>query len=217
MKDKRIYILVDNDSWILPYAKKLESKLSTLGYFVLFIRESNEIGEGWINFMLGCTKIIGLDLLKRNQHNLVVHESDLPQGRGFAPMSWQIIEGKNVIPICLIEASAEVDSGLIWIKDKIKLKGTELCKDWRDLQGRKTVDLCYRFVEDYENLKPYPQIGESSFYERRKSENSRLDIKKSIEEQFNLLRIVDNERYPAFFELAGKRYILKIEKADETI
>jgi methionyl-tRNA formyltransferase len=215
VKNKKIFILVDNDSWILPYAKKLEIRLKALGHPVQFIRESKEIGEGWINFMLGCTKIITLDFLKRNRHNLVIHESDLPQGRGFAPIAWQIIEGKNEIPICLIEAEAEADSGVIWIRDELKLNGTELCSEWRALQGDKTVELCCRFVEEYEALKPTLQIGEPSNYERRRPENSRLDIKKSIEEQFSLLRTVDNERYPAFFELAGKRYILKIENVDD--
>ena len=209
--NKMIFILVDNESWILPYANKLEHKLKALGYLVQFIRDSKEIGKGWINFMLGCTKLISSDLLKKNRHNLVVHESNLPQGRGFAPMAWQIIEGNNEIPVCLIEAEGEADSGVIWIRDKIILNGTELCDEWRTLQGEKTVELCCRFVEEYENLNPYQQIGEASWYKRRKQENSKLDPQKSIEEQFNLLRTVDNERYPAFFELAGKRYILKIE------
>lgn len=31
-------------------------------------------------------------------------------------------------------------------------------------------------------------------------------------EQFNLLRVKDNERYPAWFELQGQRYVVKIGK-----
>jgi methionyl-tRNA formyltransferase len=126
-------------------------------------------------------------------------------------MAWQIIEGRNEISVCLIEAECVADSGVIWIRDKIILNGTELCNEWRILQGEKTVELCCRFVEEYENLNSYLQIGETSWYKRRKKEDSKLDPKKSIAEQFDLLRTVDNEKYPAFFELAGKRYILKIE------
>jgi spore coat polysaccharide biosynthesis predicted glycosyltransferase SpsG len=36
----------------------------------------------------------------------------------------------------------------------------------------------------------------------------------SIAEQFDLLRVVDPEHYPAFFDYRGKRYIIKMEKAD---
>jgi len=52
-----------------------------------------------------------------------------------------------------------------------------------------------------------------SFYLRRRPEDSRLDPDKTIREQFNLLRVVDNEKYPAFFDLHGQRFLLKVEKA----
>ncbi len=215
MKNKIVTILVDNNSWILPYAIKLKHKLIETGYPTRFVSNPKDIDEGWINFMLGCTKLIDASILKKNKHNLVVHESDLPLGRGFAPMAWQIIEGKNEIPICLIEADTEADSGLIWIKDTIRLSGSELCAEWRELQGMKTIELCYRFIEEYEHLKATPQQVISTWYKRRKPEDSKLDIKKTIEEQFNLLRTVDNERYPAFFDLEGNRYIIKIESTNK--
>jgi len=44
--------------------------------------------------------------------------------------------------------------------------------------------------------------------------DSELDAHKTIEEQFNLLRISDNDRYPAYFTKHGFRYILKIYKED---
>ena len=46
--------------------------------------------------------------------------SNLPKGRGFSPLQWQIL--KN---ICLIEALFKFDSGNIFLK-KIKLDGFEL-------------------------------------------------------------------------------------------
>jgi methionyl-tRNA formyltransferase len=66
----------------------------------------------------------------------------------------------------------------------------------------------------HRNIKPVPQ--ETFLHDalsKRTLEDSRLDPMKSIAEQFNLLRVVDNSRYPAFFDLDGFRYIVKIEKA----
>jgi methionyl-tRNA formyltransferase len=40
-------------------------------------------------------------------------------------------------------------------------------------------------------------------------------VQKTIAEQFDLLRVVDNLRYPAFFDHRGKRYRLTIKKADD--
>ena len=69
------------------------------------------------------------------------------------------------------------------------------------------VNLCRDIVSRYPKILQgaVPQSGE----------DSRLDMHKSITNQFSLLRIVDNERCRAFFESKGHRYIVKIEKEDK--
>lgn len=42
-------------------------------------------------------------------------------------------------------------------------------------------------------------MGKESFYPKRSPKDSELDINKSLNEQFNLLRIASNEDFPAFF------------------
>lgn len=210
--DKKISILVDNDSWILPFAERLRDDLNILNFDTNIIRDEKDIAEGWICFMLGCTKVVSASELRKNEYNLVVHESALPQGKGFAPLTWQILEGSSSIPFSLIEAADEVDSGDIWLSDILELNGTELCDELRQLQGEKTVDLCLSFVKNYPNLKPRKQSGKSSIYSRRRPNDSRLDINSTIAEQFNLLRVCDNTRYPAYFEHLGYEYELRITK-----
>lgn len=208
----KITVLVDNESWIVPYAITLVEEFLKMGFDAELIREHQFIEKGWINFMLGCIKIMPEEYLNKNEHNLVVHESALPKGKGFAPMAWQILEGKNEIPIYLIEATKYVDAGKIWLKDIITLDGTELSNEWRNLQGIKTIELCMGFVTNYQNLNSEEQVGEENFYKKRNPEDSELDVNVSIKEQFDLLRIVDNKDYPAFFRINGQKYFLKIEK-----
>lgn len=205
-----ISVLVDNDSWILPYAERLVCMLAQNGYECCLCSKHSEVPVGDICFMLGCTKIVSDEILERNRFNMVVHESDLPKGKGFAPVSWQILENKDVIPVCLIEAGSDVDSGDVWLKGYIELSGTELCDEWRRKQGEISIKLALSFVTEFENLKPIKQKGQASFYSRRTPKDSELDCNKSIEEQFNLLRIVDNNRYPAFFMHKGVKYKLEI-------
>ena len=57
------------------------------------------------------------------------------------------------------------------------------------------------------------KLEKSSFYKKRNPNNNEIKIKKSIFAQFNLLRIVDNKSYPAFFKIYGKKYILRISKS----
>lgn len=208
----KITILVDNESWILPYVSILSSKINELGHKCSVARKKDEIGVGDLCFIIGCVRLLPQEYLDRNAHNLVVHESKLPKGRGFAPVAWQIIEGKNIIPMSLLEASENADEGDIWLEDEIVLDGTELLSEWRDLQGLKTIELCVNFVSKYPNLIPRKQKGSATYYSRRTPTDSKLDPDKSLREQFALLRTVDNINYPAFFEIDGTTYQLSIYK-----
>ena len=208
----RISILVDNDSWILPYAQQLIDWLTEQQFHSQLVRNQLDIPCGDICFFLGCTKLVEEKILTRNALNLVVHESALPKGKGFAPMAWQILAGETDIPICLIEATTQADAGDIWLIDSIRLSPNDLASDWREKQGQATIHLIQRFIQQYPNLSPQKQQGESTFYARRTPEDSELDINKTIKEQFELLRVVDNKDYPAFFTYQGTRYRLEIYK-----
>jgi methionyl-tRNA formyltransferase len=209
-----ITVLVDNNSWVLPYAEKLVNELIKLDKNAVLTRNHAQVENGDVCFFLGCTKIAGQDLLDKNNYNLVVHESALPKGKGFAPVAWQILDGNNDIPVCLIEASNEVDSGDIWLTDVIRLNGTELASEWRIMQGNISIELALRFVLEYEALLSVKQKGESSFYNRRRPVDSRLDVNHRLKDLIPLLRVVDNKDYPAFFEYEGCKYKLEISKYD---
>lgn len=73
----------------------------------------------------------------------------------------------------------------------------------KHLQGKKTNELILKFIDNYSKMQGKPQEGEESFYRKRTPKDSELDINKTIDEQFNLLRVVDNEKYPAFFTRMG--------------
>lgn len=165
--------------------------------------------------ILSYSKIVPDAILKNSQHNLVVHESALPLGKGWSPMTWQILEGKNEIPISLFEASSHgVDSGVIYIRDTILLSGNELVNEWRDKQALKTFELCLRFIDNYDYYKETFEIqeGKDSFYPKRNPIDSELNLDFSLGKQFNLLRVVDNEKYPAYFVKDNIKYIIKIFK-----
>lgn len=209
-----IQILVDNiNSWIIPYAKELSDQLENKGHEVYLIHSHDKVKEGDILCLLSCEQIF--KELHLNKHNLVVHESDLPEGKGWSPLTWQILEGIDKIPLTLFEASREVDAGAIYAKEYIDLEGHELLDEIKHKQGLKTKKLILDFVEKYPNVKASPQEGESTYYPKRTPKDSELDIGKSIKDQFDLLRVCDNERYPAFFKIDGFKYYLKIYKDEE--
>lgn len=207
-----INVLTDKRSWINRYIDVFIDELTKRGNSVNYVHSQSDIIEGDICFLLGFYELAANDVLKKNKHNLVVHASDLPKGKGWAPLTWQILEGKNKIPVCLFEVNEKVDAGDIYLKSFIELSGQELCTEIRFKQAQNAFEMGLCFIDEYPAIlsKKIKQTGEDSFYPRRTINSSELDINKSIKEQFNLLRIVDNEDYPAFFMHNNVKYILKI-------
>ena len=209
----KISILVDNpDSWIVPFAQDIQRQLAEHHDVKLYFKPF-EIPDGDILFLLGCTSIFSREILQRNKHNLVIHESDLPKGKGWSPVAWQVLEGKNSIPIVLFEATDELDAGQIYLRDYIELDGTELLPEIKQKQGQKTTELVYKFVEKWPNIRGETEAGEATYYRKRTEKDDELDPEKTVGENFNHLRIVDNEKYPAWFQYEGQKYIIKINKA----
>src|SRR5690606_20519327 len=68
-------------------------------------------------------------------------------------------------------------------------------------------------IENFEEVVPTPQRGVPTYYRKRTPEDSRIDPSKPLMESFNLLRVADPERYPAFFEMHGRRFKIRIERA----
>jgi methionyl-tRNA formyltransferase len=200
---------------MIPYSEQLMDILKSKGYSIRIVYSKKEIISGDIAFLLSCFQLIQKEYLALNKHNIVVHASDLPSGKGWSPMTWQVLEGKNKIFLTLFEAVEEMDAGYFYIKDEIVLNDGELIDELRNKLGEKIVQMCLLFVDRVNSINGKEQEGDSTFYRRRTPEDSELDINKTIDEQFNLLRVVDNERYPAFFVKNGIKYVLSIKKADE--
>lgn len=208
-----ISLLCDNkDSWIIPYMKEIKEELIAMNHIVYCIDSYKYIIKGDLAFILGCEIIIPSSFLKLNRHNLVIHESALPSGKGWSPLTWQILEGNNKIPVTLFEAIADVDSGDIYLQDFLNLNGDELVDEIKHKQGLLSKKLVIEFVSKYPNIKGKKQHGKETYYKKRTPMDSELNINKTIVEQFNLLRVADNDRYPAFFYINEQKYIIKIFK-----
>lgn len=217
-KGRSIAILSDRASWINEYICELLLDWLAAGHRVLWVYDKEDLRPGDFCFYLSCGQIVPTNILSLYRHNLVVHESDLPRGKGWSPLTWQILEGKNRIPATLFEAAEEVDNGVIYAQEWLEFEGHELIDELREKQAKATIKLCKRFVDSYPQIldQACEQVGEETFYPRRREADSELDIKQSLESQFDLLRVVDNQRFPAFFQYCHKRYSLKIEKVEQS-
>jgi UDP-2,4-diacetamido-2,4,6-trideoxy-beta-L-altropyranose hydrolase len=213
-KQKRLEIAVctDRGSWINASVPTLIQGWLAEGHSVSWSHDASTLAGGDLCFNLSYGRIVDAKTRSRYSNNLVVHASDLPKGRGWSPASWLILEGAERLPVTLLEAVDAVDAGPIYLQKWIPLHGAELIDDWRELIADATIELARSFVSRHPEIlhEAREQTGESSSYPRRRATNSELDPAKTLAEQFNHLRIVDNEDYPAFFKHKGQEFILKI-------
>lgn len=196
----------DRRSHIWP---KLERWCETFGYSLC--SELKDAAGGDLLILISCTEIATKEVRERYKKVLVIHESALPAGRGWSPMAWQILEGKNEITISLLEAADKVDSGDIWKQEKIVFRGDELSEELNAIRDPARMRLAQWAIDNFGCVSPRKQAGQPTYYGRRTPSDSRIDPNKSIADQFDLLRICE-ARFPAFFFHRGARYEIELRK-----
>jgi methionyl-tRNA formyltransferase len=179
------------------------------------VRSKSELIPGDLLLLISCSEILTEADRSKYSKTLVVHASDLPNGRGWSPHIWQIIEGSTVLTVTLLEAINKVDGGDIWEKIDVRVSKDALWDEINHLVFEVELKLMDFAIENFDTIKPQPQSTtiQPTYHRKRSSEDSKIDPKKSVEDQFNLIRVCDPDRFPAYFELHGHKYKIRLEKA----
>ena len=179
-------------------------------------RRASELGAGDLLFLVSCTEMIGPEVRARFGHVLVLHASDLPEGRGWSPHVWAILAGAEEITVSLLEATEPVDSGAIWAKRRVAIPRHALHDEIHAALFDAELALMDEALRLAADPQPEPQPEEgATWHRRRRPADSEIDPERSIAAQWDALRIADPERYPAFFRLHGHRYAITLRKLDD--
>ena len=214
MKKKIAFLLDKKNPWIFEYYKKFYKKKFKK---VKILWNTKKLFNFDILFIINYTKKIDLRKFSSSSINLVIHESNLPKGKGFAPLQWQVLQNKKNIIFSMIKINKMIDSGPIVMKKMLKLNGLELYDELRFLQAKTIFKMIDLFIKKYPQIKFKKQKGSSTFYRKRTTKDSKLNINRTIKSQFNKLRITNNNDWPAFFIYRKQKYIIKIFKDEKFI
>ena len=202
---------------IMPYLQRWKKHIEHSGHQVSMCSKKDQLCSGDILFLISCTERIGEHEYQKYKHTLVLHASDLPKGRGWSPHIWDILNGSENIILSLIEAAENIDTGDIWKKITIPVPKHFLWDEIKDALFKGELELMNWAIYNYASIIPAAQdINETgTYWPRRTTQDSRLATDKSLGEQFDLLRVCDPDRYPAHFEMYGRKYKLRLEHYDE--
>lgn len=214
----KIFLLCTNEKHpVMPYLKRWKELIEPDGHQVIICFKKAHLDTGDILFLISCSEKISHTERQKFEHVLVLHASDLPKGRGWSPHIWEILAGSSEITLSLIEASNEIDTGDIWKKINIPIAKNMLWDEINDRLFQGELFLMSWAINNFKSCNPIVQDpGEIPTYcKKRTAQDSCLDIDKSLAEQFDLLRVCDPDRYPAYFEIHGRKYKLKLEHYDD--
>lgn len=147
-----------------------------------------------------------------NKKNIIVfHASDLPKGKGWAPIYYSIVNKDKYFTITGILASNQVDSGDVIVKAKFKMRVNYTATIIRQFSKEIEILLIKKLLERFSNNKIVgkKQHGQGTFYKRRKPEDNEIDINLKFVDLFDHLRACEDQ-HPAFFMYKNKKYLIKI-------
>ncbi|MFD2190059.1 formyltransferase family protein [Pistricoccus aurantiacus] len=182
---------------------------------IVICRDKAELPGGDILFLVSCSQLIQETTRRLYRHALVLHASDLPKGRGWSPYIWELLEGAEGITVSLLDAEDKVDSGAVWAKRHLSIPCHALNDEIHAALFEAEIDLmddAIALIADGCSPTPQDHEIEPSYYRKRTPADSEIDPSLPLQTLFNQLRLMDPERYPAFFHLHGHKYTIVLKK-----
>ncbi len=115
----------------------------------------------------------------------------------------------------LLDAEDGVDTGAIWAKRTIPVPVHALYDEINCLlfdTELSLMDEALTLISTGAEPVPQPQHIPPTYYRKRTPSDSEIDPTQPLSELFPTIRVMDPQRYPAFFRLHGHTYTIEIKK-----
>jgi len=182
------------------------------------IETAQEIsGTDDVVFCISYPKLIPADILARPRHGVWVnHSSDLPQGRGWAPLQWSVLKGLSQITVTVFRATPECDAGPYAFKVPFLIEPHDTIETLRRKDVVVSINAFHRLIQAIleHRLVLHEQTGTPSYWNRRRPPDSELDASQPLAKLWDHIRVCHNTDYPAFFMVNGRKVILRYEVKD---
>lgn len=208
-------IIASHKSWNSQLASRLSARTNRE---FIFIHDRHHLTESKLNllkpeyvFFPHWSYKISREIWQ-NYESIIFHMTDVPYGRGGSPLQNLIVRGHQTTMISALRCVEKLDAGPVYLKKPLTLAGS-------------AEDIFYRADQIIEEMIveiitskpiPYEQSGEVVFFARRAQEESNLDNSASLNEAYNMIRMLDAEGYPhAFFETRHLKFEFRNAKLIE--
>jgi methionyl-tRNA formyltransferase len=142
---------------------------------------------------------------------VIMHSSDLPNGRGWAPIYHAFGEQKAEYVISGIFAADEVDTGDVIVRARFAIEEGYTAPFIRALDKELSAVLIGKILEHWPVGPPegVKQVGAGTFHPRRYPADNEVDLSASLSELLPHLRGVESGS-PAFFQYKNVKYLIEV-------
>ncbi|GGI82098.1 formyltransferase family protein [Legionella impletisoli] len=194
----RPFIIASQKIWNLELAKRLNKQLGRNFILIQYQEEltlSNikKINPEIIFFPHWSSKIP--KEIWENYESIVFHMTNLPYGRGGSPLQNLIANGHQNTKISALQCIDKLDAGPIYLKKDLNLTGT--AQQIYERADKIIEKMIIEIINTHPT--PQPQVGEAVYFKRRKPEDSNLKNSNSLENVFDMIRMLDAKGYPQAF------------------
>ncbi len=198
----KIIVASRDNVWSRLFFKNLSSSIR--GASFEWVKNDGELAfaldkkPSWVFFFHWSSKVSSM--VFENHRCVVVHTSNLPEGRGGSPIQNQIREGILSSKVNLIEMVEGFDEGDIYLSKDVTLQGTAT-DIWLMIadQAAKLAETCVK-----KDLVPKPQNSPLNPPYRRIKNNNVLFNLEEILDVHKEIQMVDAPGYPDAFIKIGK-------------
>ena len=182
------------------------------------VEQINDIDDTFdIIFGTGIYQLIKEPYLSLPAYGMVFfHETPLPEGKGNSPIQWTVFNKRPNLTVTAFKATEGMDNGAILYQYNIPFSSSDTLDI---LEDKRNIGIRKCFSEILEELKQgyivlRTQTGQDSISQRRTPDDSGLDPNETLLSLWDKIRVCSNEKFPAFFNLNGKKIILRYEVED---
>lgn len=161
-------------------------------------------------FVLGWSQLLRRELLLLPDGYVVgSHPSNLPHGRGRAPIAWTILEDLRETAVTLFQMDEGVDTGGILVQERVEVPDGAHAGELYELVSSALgigFSRLYAQLRSGEGLRPRPQEGPGTYRHGRRDEDGFLDFRGDAQFLDRLIR-ASSAPYPgAYGFIEGQKH-----------
>lgn len=165
-------------------------------------------------FESGLYRIIPPEILKLPKIGIFgTHETPLPEGRGFCPLQWSVLNNREHIVVTFYKLNESIDAGKIINQTYKSIGKLDTIKTLDEKRKEGISESFQLFIDELRQgfIVLRDQTGVPSYSEQRTPDSSELDASKRLIDLWDEIRICNNEEYPAWFMIDNTKIIIKYE------